>query len=113
MNDIVKIVCAYYGIPTHRLYTNFRQKQDVVIAKQMCYLLIREFIQNRSLTKIGKHFNRHHATIIAGLKTIKGELEISAKRKKEYEALHIKISQTKIFIEPLFCNDEAFSIKQK
>lgn len=99
MKDIVSIVCKYYDIPIHRLYTKHRQRQFIIIAKQMCLLLIKDFIPNITYQHIGMHFNRHHATIISGLNTIKGELDISSIRREEYKKLRALVAKVDIHLE--------------
>jgi hypothetical protein len=86
VSEFVKeIVCSYFGIDSDSLNYNTR-KREVVKCKQISMYLIHKNL-NMSLSKIGRHFQKNHATVIHSVKTIKNYLEWDKDLKKEIDEL--------------------------
>ncbi len=89
IKKIQKIVADFYNVKTSLLSEANRQK-EVAKARQVAMFFAKE-LTDESLPKIGKEFNKNHATVIYAVKMI----EEMIKTKPEF-AKEIKILQEKI-----------------
>lgn len=62
-------VATLFGINAADLFTATRRR-EVVEARHLCMSIMREFT-NQTLTKIGRHFNRDHATVMFAIKMVR------------------------------------------
>lgn len=81
--NIASKVARYYQIDYNLLFDKTRIR-DVVRARQMAMHLIMENVKGTSTTITGKFFNKDHATLIHGVRLIKGEIDFYDDRKQEY-----------------------------
>lgn len=65
---IITTICNYYKLDKPALLDKSR-KRNLVEARQMAFLLFREFTE-LSLSQIGQKFNRDHATVLYGVRKI-------------------------------------------
>ena len=68
MNSIVKSVCETWEIDPQKVFGASR-RQPTAFARQLCMSLMYQ-LTNMSLIDIGKHFNRHHATVLHAIKIV-------------------------------------------
>lgn len=90
IKKIQKTVADFYNVKTALLSQANRQK-DVAKARQVAMYLAKEKTQE-SLPKIGKEFNKNHATVIYAIKAVQAMMANNADFNKEILAIEEKIS---------------------
>lgn len=93
MEEITKIVADHYGIYYKILTIPGKSTQKESIAKQMCFVLISEFLPHITTPIIGHYFMRDHSTVVFGRKSMLGEIEMDKHRYADYIILKDKISK--------------------
>lgn len=84
---IISIVAREMGINTSKIIEKGR-KRPYVTARQICMLMIREFVPTASTLKIGQFFGgRDHTTVIHSCQTIRDLIETDEMMK----ALYVKL----------------------
>jgi len=82
-DEIISAVIEVTKIPKERLMSNFGRHHDAVLARGICYILIKRCLPDMSYTEIGKRFGGFdHTTIPHNIKSannrIEQEQEVSA-----------------------------------
>jgi chromosomal replication initiator protein len=95
INTIKEIVCEHYRLSPAELISKSRKKQVVQPRKVAIYLA--KSLLDISLTELGRHFHRHHATILSILNTIEKEINRHSTLAKEIAYLHEKIKKREGF----------------
>ena len=102
--EILKDVSIRMGIPIEKLKSKTR-KREIVDARYIYFRRAKE-ITKASTTKIGEYVNRHHATVIHGIKETFNVPDLI----KKYESIYGK---TKIETKTLAsCSEEANNSRQ-
>ncbi len=89
IKKIQKIVADYYGVKTSMLSQANRQK-DIAKARQIAMYLAKE-TTTESLPKIGKSFNKNHATVIYSVKSIQKKISEDSAFSKEIKSIEEKL----------------------
>jgi chromosomal replication initiator protein len=90
IEEIQRIVCEYFGIPTDMLKAKTR-KQEVATARQIAMYLCKE-LTDSSLKTIGLHFGgRDHSTVIHACQSVEDEMKRNEKFRNLVEQLRRKI----------------------
>lgn len=95
---VVKQICLFYELDRDRLIHNKsrdRKTKDYPLYRQLTHYLIKKYHDEldvyTTLTVMGKRFDKHHATILHSIKTIKGFMQTDSKFRKEVLSLQNKI----------------------
>ncbi len=88
---IKKVICTYFNMKPILLSQANRSK-DVAKARQIA-MYFSKTLTSLSLPKIGKEFNKNHATVIYAVKSIEKEMEKDASFSNLIEKLRLQISQ--------------------
>jgi hypothetical protein len=105
MNKFIKNrVAQYFGFDTNYLNI-YNRKRELVYARQMAMKLMKDTTR-LSYAKIGKEFDRDHATAMHGCKTIVNLMKYDKTVKKDYYYLLQEIELKKK-------NDKNISISQE
>ncbi len=84
--DILEIVCSYYGLDFNLLLGKSR-KSNIVKARQIyCYFC--RILTNDSLAKIAKIINKDHATVMHSVKKLKNEMDVYPKLSTEITLIY-------------------------
>lgn len=86
---ITKIISDHYRISIDLIKGKSR-KRELVIARQVAMYLCRQFT-NKSLTEIGKFFNRDHTTVMHACTSVADQMKITASFKDEVDEFFKKI----------------------
>ncbi|QQS31075.1 MAG: chromosomal replication initiator protein DnaA [Sphingobacteriales bacterium] len=86
---ITKTISEHYRIPMEGIKGNSR-KRELVIPRQVAMYLCRTFT-NKSLTEIGKFFNRDHTTVMHAVNTVNDQKSMNSLFKDEVEEFSKKI----------------------
>ena len=79
VENIAKIVSAYYELPREDLNLKTR-KREIVTARQMTWYIIKKLKYKIGLVEMGKLFHdKDHTTVMHGVKTINNLLAVSDK----------------------------------
>ncbi len=89
LSMIKNTICAYYNLTPDDLISKSRKRQIAQPRKVAIYLA--KNLLNMPLAEIGKHFNRHHATIISILNSAEKEIRRNAPLAKEIAFISEKI----------------------
>jgi chromosomal replication initiation ATPase DnaA len=85
VEDVVYAVCKYFKTePAYVLVKS--NKPDRVRPRQWMYLIAHKHCGLR-VVSIAERFNKNHATILSGIKKLKGELEVYPEEKEVYKGI--------------------------
>jgi chromosomal replication initiator protein len=90
---IKKLVCKYYNCSLQEVVSRSR-KQRLVRPRQMAIYLSRRYT-DAPLQRIGKSFNRYHATALHSIHSIERGLKESSSIQKQVEFFHQKLESGK------------------
>ena len=94
IEQIQKIVCEYFDIPTDLLRAKTR-KQEVVVARQIAMYIAKD-MTNSSLKTIGIHFGgRDHSTVIHSCQAVEEFLKTDNKYKQHIDQIRRTIEINK------------------
>lgn len=87
-NDIEEKVSVFFGINPERLKER-NNYHWVSYPRQVVWYLIRELLDNEEYTykKIGSLYNKNHATVLYGVKSIKNLLDVDKSTREIIAAL--------------------------
>ena len=94
IDQIDSYVCYEFGLTLYQLHSKSR-KGDIPTARSMCWLLIKRRKFNMGLIAMGNLYNKHHATVIHGIKQLQGRMMWEKDLKRKYINILIKLGQTK------------------
>jgi chromosomal replication initiation ATPase DnaA len=111
MEEIIKIVSTYTGIPLESLKGKSRQA-EIIKARMICYKLMRGEKNYKkygsinhgyriSLASIGMYFNKDHATVLNGIVKLNNYLETEPETKKMYNNIELKIESNCIIFSSI------------
>lgn len=69
LENISKYVCEYLQVDARLLMVRNRRK-EIVVARQICMYLMRQFTKNLTVTKIGEYFNKDHTTVLYSIESV-------------------------------------------
>jgi chromosomal replication initiator protein len=72
IEEIIRRVCADFGLNTAQLHSRSR-RQNYVVARNVIFFLARKYT-DMSLQEIGDHFNRRHSTVLKGIAGLEREM---------------------------------------
>jgi chromosomal replication initiation ATPase DnaA len=78
------VLKEHYDISEDEICSKRRFKALVKL-RAMCYKIIRDNASNNSFANIGRLFNRDHATILFGIKSLNNHIDIYKVEAEEYE----------------------------
>ena len=90
MEDVVALVCRYYRIAPAALLKPDR-RQEIVLARQVCWHLIKRLKRTATVLQMGKLFGKDHTTVVHGLQAINNRMERYDDLRAEVEALAARI----------------------
>ncbi|MEI7597266.1 MAG: helix-turn-helix domain-containing protein [Bacteroidota bacterium] len=82
--DIIDVVCEYFCIERNLLLSKNR-KREVSEARQIGMYILRQ--QNKTLSSVGKQFNRDHATVLHAINLVEDLMSVDARFKQIVESL--------------------------
>ena len=91
VKSIKKVISTYFSIKVS-LFSEANRSKDVAKARQIA-MYFSKTLTSLSLPKIGKEFNKNHATVLYAVKAIEKEMEKDASFSNLIEKLRLQISQ--------------------
>lgn len=82
-SKIISVVCDYFNVTELDLIGKSRER-IFVNPRQIAISLIYLFSPDSTLKKIGKHFNRHHSTVIYSNETVSDLCDTDRNFKRNY-----------------------------
>lgn len=67
---IVEVVSSFYSYTPEQLISEGRSDKMISEARFIAFYFVRKYVFPVALKRVGKVFNRHHATVIHGLKCV-------------------------------------------
>lgn len=89
-DQIIDAVCAHYDINPAVLCQSNRRR-DIVIARNVCWHLMRRLMKRIYLTEMGRMFHKDHTTVIHGLRSIANDIDTDPTIMRDVEAIAAKI----------------------
>ena len=84
--DVIKLVAAYYRLPTHEIIGSIRKK-EVLMPRQIAMFLIYEIL-HYSLDSIGDYFGgKNHTTVLHACNKIRGHMNRDTRLVSDLHAL--------------------------
>jgi len=107
---IVEVVSSFYSYTPEQLIAEGRSDKMISGARFIAFYFVRKYVFPVALKRVGKVFNRHHATVIHGLKRVEAmkqqskifvqELDLIGEEVKKALASRIEeVKQKKSFIK--------------
>lgn len=84
-STIIKLICRYYNLSRYELLSKSRAT-EIVKARQLGMYLMRKY-SRMSTYRIGKVFNKDHATVIYATKQVINHCDTEKKYKYEFDEL--------------------------
>ena len=86
------IVCAGENMDSHELEeNNSSQSREYITIRQYIYYFAKKYLR-MSLAKIGKYFNKDHATVLHGLRTLNNLIDTDYKVREKISLYESKIA---------------------
>lgn len=113
MKEITQVVADFYGIWSGNLYIHTR-KAEILRPRQVAIYLIK-ILLDPSVTKIGIHFEKDHATILHTVKVMGNEILTNKKLKEDIDRIIVIINENhpEILPKKVIKNDEIQETKVK
>lgn len=91
MEQILKMVCAYYKLTPEEIRSKSRERY-LVRARQMFYLLMFENMHQIAVSKASEFLGQDHATAIHGIKKMNEEISLYPEYRKDYTYFNYRLS---------------------
>jgi predicted RNase H-like nuclease (RuvC/YqgF family) len=95
--NIIVIVSDYFNIPIDRVLSTCR-KEEYVKVRHISMYFMKNYIKGIGLKEIGKNFPGKtdyvdHATVLHGIKSVKGYIDVDKYYKRDIDILDTKITE--------------------
>lgn len=94
LSNIIRIVCEYTGYSLEELKSKSR-KRELVFARMLIFYNARHHLRRTTLKTIGEPFNRDHATVLHGVKTISDLMDVDKEVRKDVQAIQSSLIKYK------------------
>ena len=93
MNEIINQVNSYFEVDCQKN----TKKREIVYSRQVAMSIIYELVPRLTLMRIGKKFNKDHATVLYALKRVNNEIGIYQDSNAQYLDIVANIEKSEIY----------------